>query len=988
MKKTLAILLALALVFSSITVAFAEETLPADAKSVKDLGMLVGTGNGVTLDYLKETPSRISAAVMFLRLKGLEDEAKAFTGTDNFADANTAAWAAPIMAYLKANPNLGWIGNAGNFDPNGQMDAKSYYKVMLEALGYKQNTAEVIGDFTFPNVIQFAGTKGLVKVAAVTNFTVGDLATATVEALKATVKGSEKTLAASLVDAKVITLEAAIAAGVYTAPVVALEVKSVKALTLTQLEVVFSTTVDKDLAEETDYYEIEDSVITFDDAELQADGKTVLLTVDTFDTVNDDYTYELAFANDEEYTLVIDGDLVEAEVDFATADTTIPVAQSIKLTGPSTFEITFSEPVAMDLSAPAIEVEDGVYSADTATFDGSNVVEIDLGVSELEEGKYDVEVSGFRDYADFGAMKKTFVLDYVKDTKAPVPTVVEADQNEVEIDFGKTVTDEDGNFITDVDSEYFYHSYAKYTPDSIAWNASHSKATLTFDTNPLPEGNVKVVVDYNGNTDVDSVITDLWGNEMAGNAVFTVAITADDTKPTVTKIDVKDEDTIRVYFSEGLGDGEVAYATSDVLDDEEDLFLIKKDGKEITVDFTATYNADDDYVTLQFDEKLDGAYTVEISEIYDDALVANEIAKVTLSFNVTDKTGLDYDVANAVIIEAVDGDSADYIYVRFDDNMATTGVYSVLSKDNYQFEFTTKVDATADDIYELDKADTIVTFNGNDAVKITIADEDLYAVENGGVALLGRLADADNNVSQQLSAEETIIAATEPVIVADGVEMTTYKTIEVTFDRVVTSAMASAFRIFHTVDGVVSSDVAASVKLVADEDVNENPITIAVLTLKSAQQLADDEDTEFDLASGETVSVSIIGSVKADTGMTADLTDADNILQVATDGMSPEYDAKAVVDANTFTLTFTEAIAATTYAGFDLVVKDSDGETLVANDDYTVSIAGAVLTIDVLGLDVDEDIDNYSVASVASPKYIKDALGNKLKAFTAKDLDI
>jgi hypothetical protein len=127
MKKTLAILLALALVFSSITVAFAEETLPADAQAITDLGMLVGSGTGVTLDYLKTAPTRIQAAVMILRLKGLEDAAKAFTGTDNFADAKDAAWAAPIMGYLKANPTVGF-GGVGNdkFNPNGLMDAKSY----------------------------------------------------------------------------------------------------------------------------------------------------------------------------------------------------------------------------------------------------------------------------------------------------------------------------------------------------------------------------------------------------------------------------------------------------------------------------------------------------------------------------------------------------------------------------------------------------------------------------------------------------------------------------------------------------------------------------------------------------------------------------------------------------------------------------------------------------------------------------------------------
>jgi hypothetical protein len=205
MKKTLAILLALALVFSSMSFTFAEETLPVNAQAAKDLGMLVGDGSGVTVNYLNTLPNRTQAAAMFLRLKGLYDTAMAFTGTDNFADANTAAWAKPMMAYLKANPTLGFegVGN-NNFNPTGLMDAKSYYKVMLTALGYKYGT-----DYTWDNLLTFAAEKNLKTVANVTKFTVGDVATATIEALNANVAGGTTTLINKLVADKVISAEAA-----------------------------------------------------------------------------------------------------------------------------------------------------------------------------------------------------------------------------------------------------------------------------------------------------------------------------------------------------------------------------------------------------------------------------------------------------------------------------------------------------------------------------------------------------------------------------------------------------------------------------------------------------------------------------------------------------------------------------------------------------------------------------------------------------------
>jgi hypothetical protein len=214
MKKTLALVLALAMVFSSITVAFAEDTLGEDAQTCADLGMLKGEGGTVDAAYTATAPTRLQAAVMFLRLKGLEAEALAFTGEDNFADGEIA-WAegANLIAYLKANPQLGWIGDGTSFNPEGVMTAQAYYKVMLEALGYKQTTDEVAGDFAWTEVLTFAASVGLSKVAEVENFTVNDLAIATVEALKVNVKDTEKTLADTLVEAGVIDEAAAVAAG-------------------------------------------------------------------------------------------------------------------------------------------------------------------------------------------------------------------------------------------------------------------------------------------------------------------------------------------------------------------------------------------------------------------------------------------------------------------------------------------------------------------------------------------------------------------------------------------------------------------------------------------------------------------------------------------------------------------------------------------------------------------------------------------------------
>ncbi len=292
MKKTLALILAFALVFSTITVAFAEETMGTDAQVCADLGMLVGDGNGVTAAYLGTTPTRLQAAVMFLRLKGLEAEAKAFTGTENFADGNIA-WAEgkAILSYLKANPQLGWVGDGVSFNPNGAMTAQAYYKVMLEALGYKQNTATVVGDFAYEGTIAFAASKGLTKVATVANFTVNDLAAATVEALKGTVKDTTKTLAATLVEAGKVDNAKAVAAGlVVEAPAAVTAVlDDATAVGNTVVEVEFEDDVDAAAAGNVANYAIEGltinavSVVNSDtvrlDTAAMTTGKLYTLTV-------------------------------------------------------------------------------------------------------------------------------------------------------------------------------------------------------------------------------------------------------------------------------------------------------------------------------------------------------------------------------------------------------------------------------------------------------------------------------------------------------------------------------------------------------------------------------------------------------------------------------------------------------------------------------------------------------------------------------------
>ncbi len=195
LKKLIAIVLAICVLATFSIPAFAN--VQTDAQYLEKLNVIKGDGNGVNADYLAKGTTRIQAAVIFLKLCGLETEALKFSSKVNFADAGSLAWkeGRNILAYLKANPQLGWTGiGKGRFDPNGPATAQMIYKVMLEALGYKTGK-----DFTYANTIKFAAEKGLTKISTVKGqISNANLVTALKETLDKPVAGGTKTLAQKL----------------------------------------------------------------------------------------------------------------------------------------------------------------------------------------------------------------------------------------------------------------------------------------------------------------------------------------------------------------------------------------------------------------------------------------------------------------------------------------------------------------------------------------------------------------------------------------------------------------------------------------------------------------------------------------------------------------------------------------------------------------------------------------------------------------------
>lgn len=242
-SKLLAILLAFTLMFGSMpgAVLYAD-SIGKEAQACKELGVLIGRdASGVTAEYLTETPTRIQAFIIFLRLKGLYQDATGYTGSGNFKDAAMAGWAQNYMAYAKSKPELGWVGDGTNFKPSDPITAQQYYKVMLETLGYRQGI-----DFTYAETLKFAQKIGLVKsadeIAKVKSFTIDDVAKGIYNTLNTKSQGSSKKLISVMVDSKIITADKAVAAG-FTLDTESAKVLSFKAVANNKLELEFDRNI-------------------------------------------------------------------------------------------------------------------------------------------------------------------------------------------------------------------------------------------------------------------------------------------------------------------------------------------------------------------------------------------------------------------------------------------------------------------------------------------------------------------------------------------------------------------------------------------------------------------------------------------------------------------------------------------------------------------------------------------------------------------------
>ena len=974
LKKLLAVVVAICVLATMTIPAFAAET-KTDAQIVEILGVLKGDGAGVTDTYLAKGTNRMQAAQLYLRLIGLEDEALAETSTDNFDDANLVyAGGQRVLAYLKANADLGWNGVGGNkFEPTGAASAQMIYKVMLEALGYKQGV-----DFEWADAITFAKDKGLSKIADVTNLTNADMATALVEALNAKVKGSDTTLLEKLIDDKIIDEAKAIEAGLIAATPATLEVVDVEADNLVRVIVTFNQAIDKDSIDNGDF-EVDGNDISEDDVSLSDDKKVATLKIAAAN----------AMSNGDEISIEISGvkstsgvEIKDYEGKLTPMDTAQPKVESIEFVGPETAKVVFSEPINEGIGSPEITIDGGIYSATPAAgYENGTDVTVDLG-TELDAGAHTFKIKGFEDYAGYSNLVNTISVEYAAVKTAPSVTIKEATQSYVILKFERPVKD--------IEVDDFYQSYSSWKPLEIqksdgsaeisdtsayfdeirlVFTSALSKATTddSDDDKPLPVGTAKVVVK-------DESVEDRWGNKIDGDVALTATITADTEKPTVTKVTVESEGEVRVYYSEEV---KAADATKEAN------FKIKNSKGEVVsaTKWNLVYDTDGKFTKVLIPGNLDnGDYTITVEAIADTSISANTLDTVTLNFTITDKTAK----MAGTEVDWVDADKV--LYVKYDDTMDSA---SVLNKSNYRLS---KGSSGADLNTYAELGDSIkLTMFSSKIVKMQFAKD---AADILGYNLqIGKVKDSAGNEVSSLATIITITDETAPTITA--VKKIAENKFELTVDQELKSIGSGA--IIVDADGAAGATSAAAASYKFANDGDDTKITI---TVPSAHK---DAGT---LAVTSTYEIQIVADkIKSVTGVPVAATTivAGGAKGNFTDGVAPTfakdtdddkvvyaYDSDGDHKLDNFIVKYSEAISTGSVSKYTYDVNGYEVQAVTVvnlanmnavraaiNAGSLTSANGAYVVITVKELD---DNDDDQTPQVTQKQSIEDVAGNKLEA--------
>ncbi|QAT60588.1 hypothetical protein EQM13_02845 [Acidilutibacter cellobiosedens] len=773
MKKTLSLLLVLAMVLTSFTAVFAaDETEKTPGEILQEIGVLKGNAEGDLM--LKKEVSRQDMIVLLSRLLGQEDEAKAFTGETTFKDIEDPYYV-PYIAWAQANELTNGVAEGGEaFGFGRSVTQQEVLAFLLRALGYGFDEVE------FENVAAKAAELKLIDDAKA-DLTVAStrevLAELSLKALKTKVKDSDKTLAEKLE----LTLPEASK----------LEVKEVAADNLKEVKVVFNKSVDEESAVDLNNYDLEDEDI--EDAVYTAEDHTVILTVKD------------ELENKEDYTLTIDGvkddkTVLDVSKDFTALDNAVPEVVEVVGLGTKAVKVVMSEPIN-GAKASSFKI-DGKTVSGTIQAAGRDIIV--KTYSAISVGDHELTVGQLKDYNEFKSVESKHSFTVVEDKDAPeVSDAVATALERVVLTFSEDVDSTTVNTKT----VYWKNGSTKVYPEEVKRLAGN-KYAFTFEADdalPVYETTLYItgVKDYSGNTMAD--------------AEKAVKPSIDDSRPVVRSVDVDDSKTIIVKFSKPVNtdaDDKASatnpnnYKITDSDDNKQAISGIKVDDSSNKVMKITLGKA--------LDETED--YTIKISGIKDRNKYANYMVDYTESLGVK---GINSPELTGVAIKNSGDDHTIYLYFSKDMDLDT-----VSNAENYLVE----IDGTSNKLLSAIKGSEVevVTSNGR-TVKLTFELEDK---DPTGVAGLG-LKDTSGNtlknygkIVKPVEYKDVKISATAKSKTKIVVEFKTTDETKLALDPEKTKE--SAFMTDKTQDDVTINENKVTITLAKDlnADPNDNTLTI------------------------------------------------------------------------------------------------------------------------------------------------------------------
>lgn len=780
MKRTLSLVLALVMVLGTFTATFAEE-VSAEVEAgllLEELGVLAGDGEGNL--YLEDGLKRQDTVIMLSRLMGEEETAKNFPVTEelNYPDVEDPYYFG-YLAWAKANGTFEGKGN-GNFGFDDIIDAQSYAKVLLTALGYEQDD-----DFSWDDALVKAKELGIVDSEENDDITRGTMALMSVKALEVTMKDSTITLAEKL----------GIEMPEPPAPE-QIKVENVTSSNLKQIEVEFNGEVDEASATNLDNYSFDEKIKR---AEVLEDGKTVLLTLEEAE--------EEKLDNQKEYKLTInnvllaadtDVKLAKTEVKFTAVDNTLPTVEEVVGLGTKAIQVVFSEPVTKQTASriTSYKIDDKVFSGSIKyVYPNSVIISTNMSV-----GEHKLSVKNVEDFAEFKVQEPGFDFTIVEDNDAPeIVSAKSIDLYEVEVTFNEPVKTISRGYHTS-------KSNLATRPHDIAGE----KVTLNF-KNAMTLGNTEIFIDG---------VEDYSGNKSDRTIVITPEL--DTSRPEVIAVDVEDGKEFTIRYSKKMFGDDVKKGANYVIKNSDGKvpagYGLNSKGNPIRV---VDYNDDKREAEFELVKSLPkGSYTLEITGIRDKSYIKNTMLPHTEVFEVGD-TGKP-EVTNAWM--KTEG-SYRYIYVQFSEAVATEGNGNALDVVKYNYS---NSGATESATWKPIPTKSTVDLIGEDAVRINLPKEDkLGDVEGIRVTLV---SDLEENFMTGLVGYASLTANENRVILIDKVEAVDTETIEVTFKGKLITVSASDFKL----------DGKSNMELVYDTFEYDGGDTIATFKFQDDKKLSED----------------------------------------------------------------------------------------------------------------------------------------------------